>query len=172
MLLPSSVHSILTEPIVVGRVVAGAAGVVGGQSRLGSATNWSAGTRENHWPPSPCLFPTIRAPPHPLSLATQASRALLPNCVSKMSPCFGLATLHSVNPPTANGFPVATLISMFPDSDHFHSWLSAPVKDHISSLFAPAWTTLPVVSKGRDVPGIFQGQSDLMTNADQSRLPR
>ena len=59
---------------------------------------------------------------------------LLPNWVSKMSPCFGFAALHSVNPPTANGFPVATLISMFPDSDHFHSWLSAPVKDHISSL--------------------------------------
>ena len=99
MLLPSSVHSTLTEPIVVGRVVVGAAvlvvgaaavvgaavvvgrgvvvgaGVVGGQSRLGSATNSSTGTRENHWPPPPCFFPTIRTPPQPLSLAAQASRA-------------------------------------------------------------------------------------------------
>ena len=97
-LLPSSVHwpSKSTETVVVGSGVVGAAvgagavvgagvvvgrgvvvgaGVVGGQSRLGSATNWSAGTRENHWPPSPCLFPTIRAPPQPLSLATHASRA-------------------------------------------------------------------------------------------------
>ena len=96
------------------------------------------------------MFPTIRAPPQPFFWAAQASRAchccncfkskendpptLLPNWVSKMSACFGFAALHSVNPPTANGFPVATLISMFPDSDHFHSWLSAPVKDHISSL--------------------------------------
>ena len=75
---------------------------------------------------------------------------------------------------------------MFPDSDHFHSWLSAPVKDHISSLgnfeeevffgefrcffllnhlIAPAWTTLPLVSKGLVVPGMFQVQSDLITKA-------
>ena len=97
-LLPSSVHwpSKLTETVVVGTGVVGAAvgagavvgagvvvgrgvvvgaRVVGGQSRLGSATNWSTGTRENHWPPSPCLLPTIRAPPQPLSLATHASRA-------------------------------------------------------------------------------------------------
>ena len=33
--------------LVGAEVVVGAA-VVGGQSRLGSATNWSAGTRENH----------------------------------------------------------------------------------------------------------------------------
>ena len=33
--------------LVGAEVVVGAA-MVGGQSRLGSATNWSAGTRENH----------------------------------------------------------------------------------------------------------------------------
>merc|ERR1719239_1150455 len=73
--------------------------------------------------------------------------------------------LHSVNPPAAKGFPVPTLISMFPDSDHFHSWLSAPVKDHISSLFAPAWTTLPVVWTPSQL------QSDLMTKARPDCLP-
>merc|ERR1719464_2165968 len=175
-LLPSSEHSLLAlkstvagagvvgavvgAGAVVGRGVVGAgAGVVGGQSRLGSATKSSTGTRVKYWPPPPCFFPTIRTPPQPLSLAAHASRALSPYCVAKMSPFCGLATLHSVNPPTAKGFPVPTLISMFPDSDHFHSWLSAPVKDHISSLFAPAWTTLPVVWTSA------QSQSDLMTKA-------
>ena len=33
---------------LVGAEVVVEAAVVGGQSRLGSATNWSAGTRENH----------------------------------------------------------------------------------------------------------------------------
>ena len=45
-----------------------------------------------------------------------------------------LVTLHSVNPPTARGLPVATLINWLPDSDHFHSCLSDPVNDHNSSL--------------------------------------
>ena len=47
-----------------------------------------------------------------------------------------LVTLHSVNPPTARGLPVATLINLLPDSDHFHSCLSDPVNDHNSSLMA------------------------------------
>ena len=85
-------------------------------------------------------------------------------------------TLHSVKPPTARGLPVATLINWLPDSDHFHSCLSDPVNDHISSLevrglglkgvremdtnlLAPAWTTLPLVWKPS------QMQSDLMTKA-------
>ena len=44
-------------------------------------------------------------------------------------------------------------------------WVARGKKFFFKYLFAPAWTTLPVVSKGRDVPGIFQGQSDLMTSA-------
>ena len=91
-----------------------------------------------------------------------------------------LVTLHSVNPPTANGFPVATLINWLPDSDHFHSCSSDPVNDHSSSLggksqviqqlrdvkaylSAPAWRTVPVrtSSGSQKKPHI----SDLMTYA-------
>ena len=69
-----------------------------------------------------------------MKVKDKAQPTLPPYWVSKMSPLLGLATLHSVKPPTEKGLPVATLINWLPDSDHFHSCLSDPVNDHISSL--------------------------------------
>ena len=69
-----------------------------------------------------------------VKVKNKAQPTLPPYWVSKMSPSLGLATLHSVKPPTENGLPVATLINWLPDSDHFHSCLSDPVNDHNSSL--------------------------------------
>ena len=110
-----------------------------------------------------------------VKMKNKARPTLPPYWVSKMSPSLGLATLHSVKPPTEKGLPVATLINWLPDSDHFHSCLSDPVNDHISSLVGerydkegrsrgtylstPAWTTLPLVWKPS------QMQSDLITKA-------
>ena len=69
-----------------------------------------------------------------MKVKNKARPTLPPYWVSKMSPSLGLATLHSVKPPTEKGLPVATLINWLPDSDHFHSWFADPVNDHISSL--------------------------------------
>ena len=99
-------------------------------------TSTSVGVSDDKFTSAPIVpgYPGVKSVEDGCEGDNKARPTLPPYWVSKMSPSLGLATLHSVKPPTENGLPVATLINWLPDSDHFHSWLSDPVNDHISSL--------------------------------------